>query len=70
MTVHCGATELDHFGHAVDALSYYAGGLHEVTSRRDLVDTVASYLDYKSSAMNSIAGRLGIPDTPTAIAVG
>ena len=70
VTVHCGGTELDHFGHAVDALSYYAGSLREVTERSDVAGTVAAYLDHKSSAMNSIAGRLGIPDTPTAIAVG
>ena len=72
VTVHCGGTELDHFGHAVEALSYYAGGLREVTSRRDVVDTVASYLDHKSSAMTSIAGRLGATGaaTPTAVAVG
>jgi len=72
VTVHCGGTELDHFGHAVEALSHYSGGLAEVTTRRDVVDTVASYLDHKSSAMTSIAGRLGATGvaTPTAVPVG
>jgi hypothetical protein len=72
VTVHCGGTELDHFGHAVEALSHYAGGLREVTSRGDVVDTVSSYLDHKSSAMTSIAGRLGATGaaTPTAVPVG
>jgi hypothetical protein len=69
VTVHCGGTELEHFGHAVDALSFYAGGLREVTERSDVAGTVATYLDHKSSAMTSIAGRLGVADADTTAAI-
>ena len=72
VTVHCGGTELEHFGHAVDALSFYAGGLQELTERGDVATTVASYLDHKSLAMTSIVEHLGVADASmsTAIPVG
>lgn len=57
VTVHCGATELDHFGHAVDALVAYSGGDDRVIGLVEPI--VLAYLDRKAAAMASIEEQLG-----------
>jgi len=56
--VHCDGTELDHFGHAADALASYIAGSGRPPAPGAVRSVVDSYLEHKAAAMCSIVGRL------------
>ena len=56
--VHCDGTELDHFGHATDALDSYIAGSGRRPAPGAVRSVVDSYLAHKAAAMCSIVDRL------------
>ena len=62
VSVHCGGTELDHFSHALDALSSYTRA-RDAALQDEVVEGIAcSYLEHKQAAMTSIVDHLGMTD--------
>lgn len=56
--VHCDGTELDHFGHATDALAAYIAGSGRRPAAGAVRDVVATYLVHKAAAMRSIVEQI------------
>lgn len=56
--VHCDGTELNHFGHALDALDAYLVGAGRTLDPGAVGSTVAAYLEHKGAAMRSIVEQL------------
>lgn len=56
--VHCDGTELDHFRHAVDAIEAYLVGAGRTLDAGAVRSTVATYLEHKTAAMQSIVDQL------------
>lgn len=59
--VHCDGTELDHFGHALCALSSYVAGQGRQIVADEAAVIAGSYVRHKEAAMSSIAGNLRRP---------
>jgi hypothetical protein len=60
--VHCDGTELDHFGHATDALAAYIAGSGRRPAPGAVWAVVDTYLDHKARAMRSIVEQLDLAE--------
>lgn len=64
--VHCGPTEQEHFGHALDAVGHYMAAHGLSLDAFDPVDHFTRYLDHKIAVMRSVHDHLdaGGPTAP------
>jgi hypothetical protein len=67
ISVHCGATERDHFHHAVDATWHYAAARGVRLEDYDLASIFGEYLEKKAAVMRGLLALMAAGDTEAAI---
>lgn len=58
ITVHCGATEKDHFFHAVDAVNSYAKATEIDLLEYNLEEIITNYLSLKANVMGTLGAQI------------